>query len=115
MEKTDSLRSGSGATGETAKPKLNNKLFVPSPATPHDPSSYMSVHRLVALEEERDPLDFLQRTLMAILLLKILQRAGYFGPWDDESKYRCGECFTFFLCDFYFLIYVTMRIKTKNY
>jgi hypothetical protein len=60
-------------------------LLVPSAKQPHDPSSYLSVYSLVGLEKQREPLDFLQRTLMAVLLLKVLQRSGYFGPWCDDS------------------------------
>ena len=59
---------------------------IPTAAQPFKSEDYLSVCSLVTLEDLRDTFDFLQRTLMAIFLLKVLQRANYFGPWDDESK-----------------------------
>ena len=60
---------------------------VPTVDKPHCPNSYLSVYRQVGLEEMRDPFDFLQRALMSVFLLKVLQRAGYFGEWDEEGKF----------------------------
>ncbi|CAL4122946.1 unnamed protein product [Meganyctiphanes norvegica] len=41
---------------------------------------------LVSLEEHRSPTDFFQRTLMACLLLKVLQRSHFFYKWTGDLE-----------------------------
>ena len=51
----------------------------------YDPDNYLSVHQLVTLSELRKPEDFFHRTLMAVLLLKHLRVAGFFGAVLEED------------------------------
>ena len=50
-----------------------------------DPDSYLAVHQLATLAELRRPEDFFHRTLMAVLLLKHLRVAGFFGAVPEED------------------------------
>ncbi|KAF2368625.1 SET domain [Trinorchestia longiramus] len=83
LQQTGLLQCPANSSNEAAQQP--QELFVPSLEHPHDSSSYLSVYRMVGLEKQREPLDFLQRTLMAVLLLKVLQRSGYFGAWNEET------------------------------
>ena len=56
-----------------------------SAGSQYDPESYLSVHQLVTLSELRKPEDFFHRTLMAVLLLKHLRVAGFFGAVPEED------------------------------
>ncbi|KAK4311765.1 hypothetical protein Pmani_016759 [Petrolisthes manimaculis] len=67
------------------KPRLQESATLPSTTSPHRPNDYMSFYHLAGLDEMRPPRDFFQRSLLASFLLKILQRANYFGPFDDEG------------------------------
>ncbi|XP_043197664.1 SET and MYND domain-containing protein 4-like [Amphibalanus amphitrite] len=51
----------------------------------YDPDNYLSVHQLVTLSELRKPEDFFHRTLMAVLLLKHLRVAGFFGEVTEDD------------------------------
>ncbi|XP_069195439.1 SET and MYND domain-containing protein 4 [Procambarus clarkii] len=66
--------------------RLQQPSTLPSGTSPHRPDDYLSFYHLVALEEERSPSDFFQRSLLATFLLKVLQRAHFFGKWDDEGS-----------------------------
>nr|CAD7393228.1 unnamed protein product [Timema cristinae] len=47
---------------------------------------YLAVHNLVTHANKRKPKEFFQRTLMAVFLLKCLQKAGYFSaPSIDQT------------------------------
>ncbi|CAL4221048.1 unnamed protein product, partial [Meganyctiphanes norvegica] len=53
---------------------------IPTANAPFKSHDYVEQMKgLVALEHERRPTDFIQRTLMACLLLKVLQKADFFG------------------------------------
>ncbi|XP_066968719.1 SET and MYND domain-containing protein 4-like [Macrobrachium rosenbergii] len=67
------------------KPRLEEPARLPSEKNPHRPDDYVSVYNMVALPEKRSPEDFLERSLMACFLLKVLQRMHFFGRWDEES------------------------------
>jgi len=55
---------------------------------------YKNIYNLTALEDQRTPQDFLERTIMAVFLLKCLRLVGYFdinlfknpGATEDELK-----------------------------
>merc|ERR1719342_1971605 len=62
---------------------------MPSASDPYKSHDYVEqMKSLVALEQDRSPTDFMQRTLMACLLLKVLQRAGFFGKWKETQDYQ---------------------------
>ncbi|KAK8724183.1 hypothetical protein OTU49_011256 [Cherax quadricarinatus] len=65
--------------------RLNQPAIMPSASCRQNPNDYLSFYHLVALEESRSPRDFFQRSLLATFLLKVLQRANFFGKWDDEG------------------------------
>ncbi|KAF0298404.1 SET and MYND domain-containing protein 4 [Amphibalanus amphitrite] len=52
----------------------------------YDPDNYLAVHQLVTLSELRKPEDFFHRTLMAVLLLKHLRVAGFFGAVTEDDQ-----------------------------
>lgn len=84
------------------RPRLQEPAALPSTASPHRPDDYMSFYHMVALEEMRPAWDYCQRALLASFLLKVLQRANYFGPWDDEGERKLVEIpFTMTVCAFY--------------
>ncbi|XP_042225908.1 SET and MYND domain-containing protein 4-like [Homarus americanus] len=65
--------------------RLQQPTTIPSISSPHNPDDYVNFYQLVALEDQRSPNDFFQRSLLATFLLKVLQRANFFGKWDDEG------------------------------
>ncbi|XP_050691384.1 SET and MYND domain-containing protein 4-like isoform X2 [Eriocheir sinensis] len=65
--------------------RLGQPPVLPSASSPHHPEDYLSFYHLAGLEEMRSAKDFFHRTLIAVFLLKILQRAHFFGKWDDEG------------------------------
>lgn len=64
---------------------LSQPLALPSAASPHRPDDYLTYYNLAGLEEHRADRDFFHRSLIASFLLKILQRAHFFGNWEDEG------------------------------
>ncbi|KAK7086785.1 hypothetical protein SK128_009829 [Halocaridina rubra] len=67
------------------EPLLHRPASLPSEKEPHRPHNYISIYNMVSLEEHRGPEDFLERSLMACFLLKVLQRADFFGRWDEDE------------------------------
>ncbi|XP_071517837.1 SET and MYND domain-containing protein 4-like [Panulirus ornatus] len=65
--------------------RLQEPATLPTASSPHRPDDYMTFYHLVGLEEQRSSKDFFQRSLVATFLLKVLQRADFFGKWDDEG------------------------------
>ncbi|XP_063881235.1 SET and MYND domain-containing protein 4-like isoform X2 [Scylla paramamosain] len=65
--------------------RLSQPAVLPSTTSPHRPEDYLSFYHMAGLEEHRSGRDFFHRALIAAFLLKILQRAHYFGKWDDEG------------------------------
>ncbi|KAL1116804.1 hypothetical protein AAG570_005274 [Ranatra chinensis] len=51
----------------------------------------MRVHRLEGHTKEREPKDFLHRTLMALFLLRILKDSGYFGDNVNADSDKLSE------------------------
>jgi hypothetical protein len=59
-----------------------------------DPSSYYGIYNLGGLEDQRETVDYLHRTIMAVFLMKILRLVGYFDinlfknplPTEDEMQ-----------------------------
>ncbi|XP_042892381.1 SET and MYND domain-containing protein 4-like [Penaeus japonicus] len=66
--------------------RLQEPPQLPSASSPHRPDDYLSLYHLVGLEEQRTPSDHFKRTLMAAFLLKVLQRAHFFGKWDEDAN-----------------------------
>jgi len=61
-----------------------------------DPLSYQSIYSLGALEDQRDVQDFLERTIMAVFLMKCLRLVGYFeinlfiNPLPTKAELQIG-------------------------
>lgn len=66
--------------------RLQEPPQLPSASSPHRPNDYLSLYHLVGLEEHRTPSDHFKRTLMSAFLLKVLQRAHFFGKWDEDAN-----------------------------
>ncbi|KAK7086786.1 hypothetical protein SK128_009830 [Halocaridina rubra] len=73
------------------RPRLQEKVRLPSSEFPHSPSDYLSVYQLVGLEEHRQPNSFIPLTIMASFLLKLLQRANYFDRNEETGEHLWSQ------------------------
>ncbi|XP_022911238.2 uncharacterized protein [Onthophagus taurus] len=69
----------------------------------HENRSLEQVYSLCTNSSLRPPRDFIQRTIMAAFLLRILQKSGYFGREDEDNciptdvEFKIGELILFCL------------------
>lgn len=71
--------------------KINGSILAQEPRSDsrkHKSDDYLSVYHLVRHEDQRANDDFFERTVMAVFLLRALQRVGYFG---DKNQNPAGK------------------------
>ncbi|KAK6641598.1 hypothetical protein RUM44_013313 [Polyplax serrata] len=72
------------------KPKLTESRDV---GDVYDSSDYLRVYHLIRHQDRRLPLDFFERSCMAIFLTHCLKEAGYFGQENAKSDLSDEEIF----------------------